>query len=92
MGKTGTAMRRCEVTAAMRARLGEVREAFGFDASRIDVEDGRISVRCSQCEALVISGHPTHERGCPNTMQACRGCDARIPASTWMRYCADCEA
>jgi hypothetical protein len=44
----------------------------GFDASvAIERDDlGRFSravrVRCSQCEALVINGHATHEQGCHN--------------------------
>ena len=40
----------------------------GFDSSY--AEDGPdpdgIIVRCSQCEALVVNGIATHERGCPN--------------------------
>jgi hypothetical protein len=38
----------------------------GFDRSSIIPFEGRWRVRCSQCEALVINGTPTHERGCPN--------------------------
>jgi hypothetical protein len=38
--------------------------AQGFDNSSV-VEDG-VRARCSQCEALVINGLATHERGCPN--------------------------
>jgi hypothetical protein len=47
----------------------------GFDDSEpIGRDDlGRftkgVRVRCSQCEALVISGFPTHETGCPNGRQ-----------------------
>jgi hypothetical protein len=40
--------------------------ARGFDLSRYDPRDQTWSVRCSGCEALVINGHPCHERGCPN--------------------------
>lgn len=36
----------------------------GFDESTRDGKYNR--VKCSQCEALVIMGTPTHERGCPN--------------------------
>jgi len=36
----------------------------GFDLSR--TEDGRIVLRCSQCEACFINGVPCHETGCPN--------------------------
>jgi len=42
-------------------------EEFGFDRSRESLDEpDLILCRCSQCEALVINGHPTHERGCPN--------------------------
>lgn len=37
----------------------------GFDDSYI-TEAGGVRVRCSQCQALVINGHATHEHGCPN--------------------------
>lgn len=47
-----------------RGRLKWLREQ-GFDKSvRVGVKE--FLVRCSQCEALVINGVPTHERGCPN--------------------------
>jgi hypothetical protein len=36
----------------------------GFDKSYSD--DGAVSIKCSQCAALVINGVPCHERGCPN--------------------------
>ena len=29
-----------------------------------------IKVGCSQCEALVVNGVATHERGCPNARRA----------------------
>ena len=51
--------------------LTNVLEA-GFDRSAPIGRDelGRftrgVRIRCSQCEALVISGVPCHERGCPN--------------------------
>ena len=38
----------------------------GFDKTvRVGVK--RYYIQCSQCEALVINGIPTHERGCPNS-------------------------
>lgn len=40
--------------------------ALGFDQSRRS-GFGSFTVRCSQCQALVICGVPTHEHGCPNT-------------------------
>lgn len=38
----------------------------GFDLTRFDRTTGYHRVRCSQCEAMVINGVATHERGCPN--------------------------
>lgn len=49
----------------MTSRLRELQDA-GFDQSRRNYSTKGWTVRCSQCEALVICGHPTHERGCPN--------------------------
>lgn len=40
--------------------------AQGFDDSEYDEEGEKWSVRCSQCQALVINGVPAHEFGCPN--------------------------
>jgi hypothetical protein len=37
----------------------------GYDLSEYE-EDSGFLIRCSQCEALVINGIATHERGCPN--------------------------
>lgn len=48
----------------MKLTLKKVKEQ-GFDASR-SVGVGRISVRCSQCNACVINGVACHEHGCPN--------------------------
>lgn len=51
-------------------------QAEGFDRSRLDGLGDRtyVTVACSECEALVINGTPTHERGCRNTPVACREC------------------
>jgi hypothetical protein len=38
----------------------------GFDLSTRVRGTSHYRVRCSQCEALVINGVPTHEAGCPN--------------------------
>lgn len=38
----------------------------GFDQSEYDRSSGHTRVKCSQCQALVINGIATHERGCPN--------------------------
>jgi hypothetical protein len=59
---------------------------FGFDDS---TKSGRhLRVACSQCEALVINGVPTHETGCPHAMHECAGCNEVIPLR--QRYCATC--
>jgi hypothetical protein len=50
-----------------KSRLGEELRRLGFDLSRYCRADGYYRVRCSQCEALVINGIPSHETGCPNT-------------------------
>lgn len=44
----------------------------GFDNSYAIPFERAWKVRCSQCEALVINGYPTHEQGCPN-----------VPRETW---------
>lgn len=38
----------------------------GFDLSEYNPSEQTWSVRCSQCEAIVINNIPTHETGCPN--------------------------
>ena len=56
-------------------RLAEL-QALGFDRSYALGRDdsGRftkaIRIRCSQCEALAINGHATHEQRCPNARRA----------------------
>lgn len=62
-------------------------QARGFDQSRTG-SHGEVHVRCSQCEALVVNGTPTHERGCPNATHECRGCNQIIPRR--QQYCEDC--
>jgi PHP family Zn ribbon phosphoesterase len=43
--------------------LTQLRKA-GFDKSK---RDGKYNhVACSQCQALVVNGHATHEYNCPN--------------------------
>jgi hypothetical protein len=49
----------------------------------------RFRVGCSQCEALVINGVPTHEHGCPNATHECKGCNAIVPHR--QTYCEDCN-
>ena len=51
------------------AELADYLRRQGFDKSHVETdEDGDKSVRlgCSQCQALAINGHATHEMGCPN--------------------------
>lgn len=66
----------------------------GFDSSTPDERDeyGRfttaITVRCSQCAALVICGVPTHETGCPNTRHECEECGTLIERR--YRLCESC--
>lgn len=74
----------------MRSSLTASLHARGFDLSHpVPFERGAV-VRCSQCEAVSICGVPCHETGCPNETQECLGCDARIPARRYARYCAEC--
>jgi hypothetical protein len=40
--------------------------SLGFDRAEHVPFTTHYRVRCSQCEALVINGIATHERGCPN--------------------------
>lgn len=47
----------------------------GFDrSSAVFGIPTRLAVACSQCEALVINGIPTHERGCPHEGYRCDEC------------------
>lgn len=61
-------------------------KTLGFDHSYRNGNAYR--VQCSCCDALVINGYPTHERGCSNAVHECNGCNALI--STNQRYCEDC--
>jgi hypothetical protein len=38
----------------------------GFDLTAYDRMWGTYRARCSQCQATVINGTASHERGCPN--------------------------
>ena len=73
-------------------KLSHYRDTLGFDLSHA-INRGTFAARqfkiaCSQCEALVINGTATHERGCPHAKHECNGCNAIIPAK--QRYCEDC--
>jgi len=66
--------------------------ARGFDESTQAPFARQYRVGCSQCAALAINGTPSHETGCPNAVQECRGCNALIPVSPWAKkYCEDCN-
>ncbi len=67
--------------------LGRLIE-LGFDTSRESDEHSGFQVRCSQCQALVINGVPTHEHGCPNAVHECAGCNELIPMK--QKYCQSC--
>lgn len=51
------------------SRVAQLRQQ-GFDRSYAIPFERAWYLRCSQCEALAISGIPTHEQGCPNGRQA----------------------
>ena len=57
-------------------------EARGFDLSHPTPFVRGVKVTCSQCEALVINGHASHERGCPNVVPVCRECGSLDPERT----------
>ena len=73
------------------SRLAYVRDVLGFDKSKAIPFSSGITLRCSQCEALAICGVPTHEAGCPHMTRECEGCNNRIPARSWAKYCEDCQ-
>lgn len=57
----------CEDCARIKNELLESVLARGFDESEAASPGERgVHVRCSQCQALVVSGVATHEHGCPN--------------------------
>lgn len=66
---------------------------LGFDLSALGREESpgifTVDVGCSCCDALCINSTPTHERGCPNAVHECNGCNELIPMN--QRYCADCR-
>jgi hypothetical protein len=63
--------------------------SLGFDHSAHIPFTRRYTVRCSQCQALVINGTPTHETGCPHAVHECKGCNNLIPVR--QKYCEDCQ-
>lgn len=62
--------------------------ALGFDLAEHVPFTRQYRIACSSCEALVINGYPTHERGCPQAMHECGGCNELIPINR--KYCEEC--
>jgi len=58
------------VTKKKKVNLGQQLRCQGFDETWYDRSTGYYHVKCSQCEAVVISGTACHERGCPNDREA----------------------
>jgi hypothetical protein len=63
--------------------------AEGFDRCEVNEDSGGVTVRCSQCDALVLCGVACHETGCPNASHECRGCNARLTGRR--EWCDDCN-
>ena len=64
--------------------------SLGFDmSSNAFGRPKMFAVVCSQCQALVINGHPTHEAGCSNAVHECNGCNELVPLR--QRYCEACQ-
>ena len=70
------------------SNLAYYRDTLGFDLSTHVPFTQQYRIRCSQCEALVINGVPTHEAGCPHVTHECHGCTERVPVG--VRYCVQC--
>jgi cytochrome c5 len=63
-------------------------KSLGFtDSYRIGT--GLYKVKCDSCEAMTVNGTPLHERGCPNEVHECKGCNAMVPNG--QTYCEDCN-
>ena len=67
-------------------KLDYYRDTLGFAGSFYSGKNLRVI--CHDCEALVINGVATHERGCRNATHECAGCNEQIPWN--QKYCADC--
>jgi hypothetical protein len=63
--------------------------AYGFDKSKHIPFTKHYRIGCSQCQALAVNGTATHERGCPNAVHECRGCNTLVPMR--QKYCEDCQ-
>ena len=78
------------------SKLAYYRETLGFDGAEHIPFTKRYHISCSQCEALVINGIPTHETGCPHQSVECEGCGQDFPKRNAQRmtsgyYCQDCS-
>lgn len=77
--------------AVQRARLELILsgvKARGFDQSYM--ARGFVRVRCSECEAVVINGMPTHEQGCRNLARyRCRECGQSHTSMENAFYCCN---
>ena len=71
------------------SRLAYYRDTLRFDRSTHIPFTRQYRIQCSACAALVISGVPCHEIGCPQATRECNGCNARIPVR--QKYCEDCQ-
>ena len=71
-------------------KRAEIERAGFIVVYQLRAEDGSyckgFRVRCEQCAALSINGHPSHERGCPNEPFECRECGVMLAA----REMCDC--
>ncbi len=74
------------------SRLAYYRDTLGFtNSTNTFGRPNLVSIACDSCAALVINSVPCHETGCPNATKECNGCNARIPARPYLRYCEDCR-
>jgi hypothetical protein len=73
--------------AALQAKLDYMRDVLQFDLT--EWWNGRLWIRCSQCQAIGLQDRPLHEAGCIHDTRECAGCKARVPLS--QEYCRDCR-
>lgn len=62
------------------SRLAHLRDVLGFDETKHIPGTRMYRIRCSACDALVVSGIAAHEIGCPNRARECFECGCLIPA------------
>ncbi len=71
------------------SRLAYYRDTLRYDLTKRSQVPRGYTIRCSQCDALVICGVPTHEPGCPHDTHECHGCNTRVPVN--QRFCGECQ-